>query len=168
MNHLPTHVRLHIESSSVLTSLGETGESSDHMAVQIDATYLGELSVRATHEPSGNQLMTDPPVDNGGSGKSFSPTDLVATALGTCVLTIIGLVAERHDLKMEGTEVRVLKEMIDKPVRRIASLKTLVTVPAGAVKDAEMRKRLETAAHKCPVHQSLLAEIDAPIEFVYE
>ena len=138
------------------------------MAVQIDATYLGELSVRATHGPSGNELVTDAPLDNGGKGSSFSPTDLVATALGTCVLTIIGLVAERHDLKMEGTKVRVLKEMIDKPVRRIAALKTVVTVPSGAVDDPEMRKRLESAAHKCPVHQSLLAEIDAPIDFIYE
>lgn len=138
------------------------------MAVQIDATYLGELSVRAKHGPSGNEIVTDAPTDNGGNGSSFSPTDLVATALGTCVLTIIGLVAERHDLKLEGAKVRVFKEMISKPVRRIASLKTVVTMPADSVAAPEMRQRLEAAALKCPVHQSLLAEIDAPIEFVYE
>tara|TARA_R110002049_G_scaffold72490_6_gene187435 strand:- start:140581 stop:140997 length:417 start_codon:yes stop_codon:yes gene_type:complete len=138
------------------------------MSVQIDATYLGELSVRATHGPSGNELLTDAPTDNGGNGTSFSPTDLVASALGTCVLTIIGLVADRHALDMRGTKVRVIKNMTNQPVRRIASLTTVVTVAAGSVTDAEMRKRLEAAARKCPVHQSLHAEIDAPIEFIYE
>ena len=138
------------------------------MAVEIDAVYVGHLRVDATHGPSGNQLYTDPPVDNGGSGKSFSPTDLVATALGTCVLSIIGLVAERHELDVEGTKVHVTKEMITQPIRRIGSLRTVVTVLPGAVNDPEMRKRIEAAARKCPVHQSLHPDIDAPIEFVYE
>ena len=137
------------------------------MAVQISATYLGKLRTRAEHGPSGNKLVTDAPTDNGGNGESFSPTDLVATALGTCVLTIIGMVAERHGLNLEGAQIEVVKEMISQPVRRIASLKTVVSIPEGRVDDHEMRKRLESAAHKCPVHQSLLAEIDAPIEFVY-
>lgn len=137
------------------------------MAVEINAVYRGELRVEATHGPSGATLNTDAPTDNGGKGASFSPTDLVATALGTCVLTILGLVAERHELDLKGTEVHVTKEMITSPVRRIGSLRTLVTIPKGAVDDRSMRERLEAAARKCPVHQSLHPDIDAPIEFTY-
>lgn len=138
------------------------------MAVEINSVYQGELRVEATHAPSGTTLNTDAPLDNGGKGESFSPTDLVATALGTCVMTILGLVAERHQLDLKGTQVHVTKEMVTDPIRRIGSLRTIVTVPKGAVEDPSMRERLETAARKCPVHKSLLAEIDAPIEFVYE
>ena len=137
------------------------------MAVEIDTTYLGELRVEATHGPSGATLSTDAPTDNGGQGASFSPTDLVATALGTCVMTILGLVAERHQLDLKGTRVHVTKEMITSPVRRIGSLRTAVTIPAGAVDDPSMRERMEAAARKCPVHQSLHPDIDAPIEFTY-
>ncbi len=137
------------------------------MSVNIQAVYTGNLGVRATHGPSGKELTTDAPVDNGGQGTSFSPTDLVATALGSCVLTIIGLMADRHDLDLNGTTVSVTKEMVAKPLRRIGRLETIVTVPQGRVVDTDMRKRLENAAHQCPVHQSLHADIDAPITFVY-
>jgi len=137
------------------------------MAVEISAVYSGKLRVDATHGPSKATLHTDAPKDNGGNGESFSPTDLVATALGTCVVTIMGLVAERHELDIKGTAVHVTKEMITEPVRRIGTLRTVVTVPAGAIEDAKMRERIEAAAHKCPVHKSLHPDIDAPIEFVY-
>ncbi|WP_372720411.1 OsmC family protein [Novipirellula sp.] len=138
------------------------------MSVNIQAIYTGNLGVRATHGPSGNQLTTDAPVDNGGQGTSFSPTDLVATALGSCVLTILGLVAQRHEIDLTGTKVSVTKEMVAQPVRRIGRLETTVTVPAGLVDDPAMRDRLEAAARKCPVHQSLHTDIDAPITFIYE
>jgi putative redox protein len=138
------------------------------MAVEITAEYVGGLGVTAKHGPSGATLSTDAPTDNGGKGQSFSPTDLVATALGTCVLTILGLVSQRHELDLTGSTVHVTKEMITSPVRRIGGLKTLVTIPAGRVEDSEMRKRLEAAAGKCPVHQSLHHDIDAPIDFVYQ
>jgi putative redox protein len=138
------------------------------MAVKIEATYFGELRCEARHVPSGASFQTDAPTDNGGKGASFSPTDLVATAMGTCVLTIIGLVAERHGIDLRGTTVQVTKEMITQPVRRIGSLRTVVTVPSGAVEDGSMRERMEAAARKCPVHQSLHHEIDAPIEFIYQ
>ena len=137
------------------------------MAVEIDTEYLGELRCDATHGPSGTRLNTDAPTDNGGKGASFSPTDLVATALGTCVMTILGLVAERHEVDLTGTKVHVTKEMITSPVRRIGALRTVVTVPAGAVEDTSIRDRMEAAARKCPVHQSLHPDIDAPIEFRY-
>ncbi|EMI54413.1 OsmC family protein [Rhodopirellula sallentina] len=135
------------------------------MAVEINAVYQGELHCDATHGPSGQTLSTDAPTDNGGRGEAFSPTDLVATALGTCVLTILGLVSARHDLDLKGTTVHVTKEMIQSPVRRIGRLTTVVTYPASVELDDEMRSRLESAARHCPVHQSLHPDIDAPIEF---
>ncbi|MDA8746207.1 OsmC family protein [Rubripirellula amarantea] len=137
------------------------------MSVEIHIAYAGTLRCDATHGPSGMSLHTDAPVDNGGNGASFSPTDLVATALGSCVMTIMGLVAARHELDLTGTKVHVTKEMIASPVRRIGSLRTRVTLPATVDLDDSMRKRLEEAARKCPVHQSLHPDIDAPIDFVY-
>ncbi len=138
------------------------------MAVEIDVLYLGDLKCEATHGPSGSVVVSEAPLDNGGTGGSFSPTDLVATALGTCVLTILGLMAKRHDADLLGTRVHVTKEMITTPVRRIGGLKTVVTVPAGKLSDPNMRTRFEAAARTCPVHQSLHPEIDAPIDFVYQ
>ena len=137
------------------------------MSVEIRTVYDGQLHCTATHGPSQVQLSTDAPLDNGGRGESFSPTDLVATALGTCVMTILGLVAERHQLDLRGTQVQVIKEMVQKPIRRIGALKTTVRFPAGLQVGDEDRKRLETAAHQCPVHQSIHPDIDAPIDFIY-
>jgi len=137
------------------------------MSVEINSVYEGKLKCVATHGPSEATLITDAPVDNGGSGSAFSPTDLVATALGTCVMTTMGLVAARHDIDLIGTTVRVTKEMTQKPVRRIASLVTEITVPAGAVVEASMRDRLEAAAGKCPVHASLHPDVHAPLKFTY-
>ena len=140
------------------------------MAVEIDVVYEGQLHCVATHGPSGKQLATDAPVDNQGRGESFSPTDLVATALGTCVMTIMGIVADRNKLDLTGSKVHVSKEMSQEPVRRIGALLVTVTVPADrATKlSATDRTKLEAAARHCPVHQSLHPEIHAPIEFVYE
>ena len=137
------------------------------MSVEITASYTGTLGCTATHGPSGNTVNTDAPLDNGGKGESFSPTDLVATALGTCILTILALVSERHGLDLTGATVRVTKEMIQQPIRRIGRLDCVVELPPDAVNDPEMRKRLEAAARKCPVHQSLHPDIDSPIRFNY-
>lgn len=133
--------------------------------VRITGTYTGALGCQTTHGPSGAQLITDAPVDNGGKGQSYSPTDLVATALGACVMTIMGIVAERHNVDLTGTSFEVEKGMIQQPVRRIGSLITKITIPAGACPDLELRKRIENAAVHCPVHQSIHPDIDAPIEF---
>lgn len=138
------------------------------MAVEIEVRYSGQLRCEATHGPSGALLTTDAPIDNGGHGAAFSPTDLVATALGTCVLTILGLAAKRHGLDLTGTTVHVSKEMIADPLRRIRSLRTVVRVPEGAVEDHELRAQLEQAARHCPVHQSLRQDIEMPIEFLYQ
>lgn len=133
--------------------------------VEISVRYLGGLRCEATHGPSGAKLLSDAPVDNQGKGESFSPTDLVATALGTCVLTIMGILAERHSWDISGTTVKVEKEMVIKPLRRIGKLTVNVRVPRELPADA--RRALEAGAHTCPVHKSLLAEIEAPLLFHY-
>src|SRR5512146_333687 len=90
--------------------------------VQVDVSYEGSLRCVARHGPSGATLTTDAPVDNMGRGAAFSPTDLVATALGTCMLTIMGIVAQRHNIDISGATVSVTKEMAALPVRRIGRL----------------------------------------------
>ena len=140
------------------------------MSVEIEAVYQGGLRCLATHGPSQSTLITDAPVDNHGKGESFSPTDLVATALGTCLMTIMGIVADRHKLDLAGTKVHVTKEMAQQPVRRIGELRVTITVPAEKAKQLSPtdRSKLETAALQCPVHKSLHPDIQAPVDFVYE
>jgi len=137
------------------------------MAVEINITYEGGLVCTATHGPSGNTLTTDAPVDNGGKGSAFSPTDLVATALGTCMATIIGLVAKRSNLNIDGLQVHVIKEMTADPVRRIGTLKTRLVFPKGRPIAPADRAKLEAAAQTCPVKESLHPDVKMPVEFVY-
>ena len=137
------------------------------MSVEINIIYEGGLHCIATHGPSKNNLITDAPVDNGGKGAAFSPTDLVATALGTCMATVMGLVANRNNLNIDGLQVQVIKEMTAAPVRRIGSLKTRLVFPAGKPLAAADRAKLEAAARACPVKQSLHPDVQTPIEFVY-
>jgi putative redox protein len=133
--------------------------------VTLTSTYEGGLRCRAEHGPSGTTLLTDAPTDNHGKGESFSPTDLVAAALGACMMTIMGIVAERHGIDLAGMKVETVKEMTNQPPRRIASLRTRLTVPLPP--DHPQRAALEHAAHACPVHASLHPEVDAPVEFVW-
>jgi putative redox protein len=133
--------------------------------VTLNSSYEGSLRCRATHGPSGATLLTDAPVDNHGKGESFSPTDLVATALGACMMTIIGIVADRRGLALVGMTAETVKVMSDAPPRRIAALKTRITIPLPA--DHEHRVALEQAALTCPVHKSLHPEIDASVEFIW-
>jgi len=140
------------------------------MAVEINVVYEGQLHCTAKHGPSGTTLTTDAPKDNMGKGESFSPTDLVATALATCVITTMGIVAQRNNLELAGSRVHVEKHMITEPIRRIGRLPVTITVPkAQATKlSATDRQKLENAAKHCPVHASLHPDIDAPLRFVYE
>ena len=137
------------------------------MAVEINITYEGGLLCTATHGPSRNTLNTDAPVDNGGKGAAFSPTDLVATALGACMATIMGLVAQRSQLNIDGLQIQVIKEMTADPVRRIGTLKTRLVFPPGSSLSPADRARLEAAAKACPVKQSLHPDVATPMEFVY-
>lgn len=133
--------------------------------IEIQSEYQGGLRVQATHGPSGRTLITDAPVDNHGKGESFSPTDLMATALGTCILTVMGIVAERNGINLTGARTTVQKIMSTDPPRRIVQLPVRVAMPAGI--NAEDRKKLEHTAHVCPVHKSIREDIDSPIEFTY-
>jgi len=137
------------------------------MAVEINLTYEGGLHCTAIHGPSRQTLTTDAPVDNGGKGAAFSPTDLVATALGTCMATIMGLVAQRNNLNLDGLQIQVIKEMAAAPVRRIGALKTRLVFPRGRSLFAADRAKLEAAANACPVKQSLHPDLQMPVEFVY-
>lgn len=134
--------------------------------VEVTARYLGGLRCEVHHGPSGSTILTDAPVDNHGKGEAFSPTDLVAAALPVCVMTIMGIVADRHGLALEGMTARTEKVMSKDAPRRIASLRTTIEVPLAA--DHPQRTHLENAAATCPVHKSLHPEIDAAIEFVWK
>lgn len=131
--------------------------------VEIQISYIGQLRCQATHGPSGTTLVTDAPVDNMGKGESFSPTDLVATALGTCMLTIMGIYSQRHNIDISGTTVRVTKEMAAAPTRRIGTLTVDIHVPHAL--GPEEQDRLRRAAETCPVHKSLHPDVVTPITF---
>jgi uncharacterized OsmC-like protein len=131
--------------------------------VTITATYDGGLRCTAQHAPSGRTLITDAPVDNHGKGESFSPTDLVATATAACMMTVMGIAAERHGVDLKGTTVSIGKEMSSDLPRRIMALRSVMTIPLPS--DHPQRALLEGAAKACPVKQSLSPEIDTEVEF---
>jgi putative redox protein len=133
--------------------------------VTIQMEYQGDLHCKAIHGPSGTELTTDAPKDNQGRGESFSPTDLVATALGTCMLSVMGIMARTLDLDITGTTATVEKEMTATPPRRIASLAVKIHVPHPL--SPENKEKLERAAHTCPVHKSLHPDVQTPIEFTW-
>jgi putative redox protein len=120
---------------------------------QINSSYSGDLRCASLHAPSGSALETDAPTDNQGKGERFSPTDLVATALSTCILTIMGIVAERHDWDLKGCTARVEKVMTSEAPRKIAQLEVWIELPAHL--DEKARKVLRKAAENCPVKLSL-------------
>ena len=120
---------------------------------QINSSYSGDLRCASLHAPSGSALETDAPTDNQGKGERFSPTDLVATALSTCILTIMGIVAERHDWDLKGCTARVEKVMTSEAPRKIGQLEVWIELPAHL--DEKARKVLRKAAENCPVKLSL-------------
>ena len=131
--------------------------------VNVEVVYLGDLQTEAKHGPSKSTLRTDAPVDNCGKGELFSPTDLVGAALGSCVLTILGIYAQKHGLDVSGASASVVKEMTAVPVRRIAKLTTELQVPLPP--DSPHRAAIERAILGCPVHASLHPEMEKPIVF---
>lgn len=131
--------------------------------VEIDIAYEGKLHCSAAHVPSGTRISTDAPKDNHGLGQSFSPTDLLATALGTCMMTIMGIVSTKNGVDLTGTSIRVLKEMTPQPPRRVAKLTVELTVPKDVPQDK--RPALENAAHTCPVRLSIHPDIEVPVTF---
>lgn len=137
------------------------------MAVEVDVVYEGSLRCVATHGPSQDRITTDAPTDNGGRGAAFSPTDLVATALATCVGTVMGLAANRAGFGIDGTRLHVTKVMTQTGSRRIARLELAVSIPGGGNLAPEQRTRLESAAGQCPVKNSLHPDVEVTMKFSY-
>ncbi|MFD2516759.1 OsmC family protein [Salinimicrobium flavum] len=127
-------------------------------------TYLGDLRTECEHLGSGSKIITDAPLDNEGKGGSFSPTDTVATALASCMFTIIGIKARDHELNVEGAFAEITKTMASDP-RRISGIKVVIIFPAAYSQKEQII--LERAARTCPVLYSLHPDIDLEISFVY-
>ncbi|MBV8255385.1 MAG: OsmC family protein [Chitinophaga sp.] len=126
--------------------------------------YQGELRTVATHLQSGTIIESDAPVDNNGLGQKFSPTDLVATALGSCMLTIMGIKARDNQWKIEGTKVSIKKIMGTEP-RRIVGIDVTFDMPAGNGLEEKDRTILERAAMTCPVAKSIHPDIVQNVVF---
>jgi len=127
--------------------------------------YTGSLRTEATHMQSGNSIFTDAPIDNNGKGEAFSPTDLLATSLGCCMLTIMGIVAERHAINIDGTSVEITKNMESNP-RRVSEIVVDFIMPEIQYSDKE-KELLENAARTCPVSKSLSSELIQTVVFKY-
>lgn len=130
----------------------------------VTTKYLGELRTEMTHVQSGTKVLTDAPSDNHGKGEAFSPTDLVASAAASCMLTIMGISANAHNFSIEGVEVETTKIMSASP-RRIGEI--IITFNFPLDYDDKQKKIIETAAHTCPVEQSLHPDIIRTITFNY-
>lgn len=127
--------------------------------------YLGDLRTRATHLKSGQSFVTDAPTDNQGRGEAFSPTDLCATSLATCMLTVMGISARSRNVDISGATAEVTKVMASAP-RRIARVEIRLLMPPGDFSDIEKRV-LETAARTCPVALSLGDGVEQVVELVW-
>ena len=132
--------------------------------VEIEARYDGSKKCSLVHQ-EGATLGTDAPKDIGGEASAFSPTDLVAGALASCVLTTVAMYAEKHGLNLDGMTAKIGKAMTASP-RRIGHLPLTVHLPASVADD--IRPHIERVAYACPVHASLHPDIDAPITLIYD
>lgn len=127
-------------------------------------TYTTQLRTQAVHLQSGNCIITDAPTDNEGRGEAFSPTDLVATALASCMLTIMGIVAQRNNLLIDGTTAQITKIMQANP-RKISKIEIVITMPAQTEFTNKIKTLLENAARTCPVALSINPDIEQVVTF---
>jgi putative redox protein len=125
----------------------------DELMVEMSLVYEGELHAKALHKPSGAAIETDAPIDNQGKGESFSPTDLLATSLASCMLTTMAILGDREGWRLDGATARIEKHMELEPRRRVGRLVVDLTLPKGLPETA--RARLENAARGCPVAASI-------------
>ena len=132
---------------------------------KIDSSYLGELRVSSTHLASSTEIITDAPVDNNGKGESFSPTDLVATALGTCMITVMGIYAEKNGILMPNVYSSTNKIMNSNP-RKISKLKIEIIFEGNKLSEKE-KQGLKKVALNCPVEKSLHPDLQQEIKFVF-
>ncbi len=133
---------------------------------KIKTIYKGSLRTEAEHIQSGNKLITDAPLDNNGKGEFFSPTDLLATSLGSCMLTIMGISANSYGFNIDGTVVETEKIMGTDP-RRVTELKVNITFPAGNNYTDQQKRVIESSAKTCPVANSIHPDIKKTITFNY-
>ena len=128
-------------------------------------TYNGGLRTTSIHERSGKEIITDAPVDNKGKGEAFSPTDLLATSLGNCMLTIVGIAANEHGFNIDGTTCEITKIMAESP-RRVTEIVVNFQFPANNYGDKD-KKIIERSANTCPVMYSLHPDIKKTVSFNY-
>tara|TARA_Y100000588_G_scaffold230650_1_gene244382 strand:- start:147 stop:551 length:405 start_codon:yes stop_codon:yes gene_type:complete len=131
---------------------------------EANIVYQNNLRTEAEHIASGEKIVTDAPVDNNGKGEAFSPTDLVAAALGSCMITIMAISANKYDIDVSGTNASVKKIMGSDP-RRISEISIDINMNKNI--EEKDRKRLERAALACPVHKSLHPDMEKKIRFIY-
>ncbi|GAB3801962.1 OsmC family protein [Spirosoma humi] len=134
----------------------------------IHIDYLGELRTECIHLQSGTHINTDAPTDNQGRGEAFSPTDLVANALGTCIITTMAIFARRDSIELKGSKLDVTKIMSSQPPRRIARIEIDLTLQTNGLPDEATRARLEAIAHSCPVAISLHPDIEQAVSIRWE
>ena len=127
--------------------------------------YLGNLRTEGTHLKSGEKIVTDAPPDNNGKGAYFSPTDIMSTSLGSCMLTIMGIAAQTHGIDIEGTTIEITKIMEAEP-RRVGEIIVEFSMPRSSYSDKE-KVILENAALNCPVAKSLSADLKQTVTFNY-
>ena len=130
-----------------------------------EVVYKGGLRTVCTHTKSRQQIITDAPIDNNGKGEAFSPTDLLATSLGTCMLTVMGIAAKRNNITIDGTKVEVLKVMADNP-RRVSEIYIDMYFPSNSYSQKE-KDLLQNTALACPVAKSLHPDIKQKTRFHY-
>jgi len=131
---------------------------------KFEIKYQGNLRTIATHLDSGSEISTDAPKDNHGLGQTFSPTDMVCSALASCILTIMAIAVEKKNVDIKGTTAMVKKTMGNNP-RRIAKIEIDIVFPKGY--DSKTKTILERAAYNCPVHQTLSETVEKNISFTY-
>jgi uncharacterized OsmC-like protein len=133
----------------------------------IKTLYTGNLRTEATHVASGNTIITDAPTDNNGKGEAFSPTDLTCASLGSCMMTIMGIAAEREGIKLEGTRMEITKIMGANP-RRISKVKVDVVLTSQEALSEVQKEKLQRAAITCPVALSLHPDIEQEVNFSWQ
>src|SRR5262245_42428950 len=149
----------------IMRRVGHNDRGDGRRMSVITVAYEGDLHCRLEHGPSGAEIVTDAPPDNQGKGEAFSPTDLLAASLGSCIMTVMGIYARRKEIDLRGSSVRVTKEMVHDPLRRVGRLAVVIDLP-GTV-DPGLRPALENAAHTCPVERSLHPDIKVDVQFRY-
>jgi uncharacterized OsmC-like protein len=130
-----------------------------------ETIYLGELRTEATHILSGNKLITDAPPDNQGKGEYFSPTDLVATALGSCMVTVMGIAARTHKFDIDGARLVITKIMSSEPPRKIAEIVIELAFPMDYPE--KVKKIIEFTVKNCPVALSLHPDLKQTVRLSY-